>query len=171
MIPKTLPAFSVLAELGKNYRYVSGRSAYFCLRTRTPSAARGQAVRRATSAKCGVLLHKSVCRVKSIRVFWDNVLKVSKVLKVVKVFNVDNVFFPKIADACNRRYRRLRGIRSPRLITKPYSTTRVLWGFREFVFKVVKVLKVFKDPKVFNVIRQKRKRAQIRISHRRYRDT
>lgn len=116
MIPKTLPAFSVLAELGKNYRYVSGRSAYFCLRTRTPSAARGQAVRRATSAKCGVLLHKSVCRVKSIRVFWDNVLKVSKVLKVVKVFNVDNVFFPKIADACNRRYRRLRGVRSPRLV-------------------------------------------------------
>ena len=60
----------------------------FCSRTRTPSAARGQAVRRATSAKSGVLLCKSVCRVKSITSVLDKVLKVVKDSKVFKVFKV-----------------------------------------------------------------------------------
>ena len=43
-------------------------------------------MRQATSAKSGVLLRKSVCRVESITSVLDKVLKVFKDSKVFKVF-------------------------------------------------------------------------------------
>ena len=61
-------------------------------------------------------------------------------------------FFLENTDALQSAVEPTAGIR-PHDWSKPYSTTRVLRGFREFVFKVVKVLKVFKDPKDFKVVK------------------